>query len=439
MDFVSKYSNIIKNRKNYTVTGEITRVVGITVESRGPQAAIGELCIIKNRQGEFVTEAEVVGFNGEITFIMPFSFMEGLRPGFVVEATGSALKVKVGDFLLGRVLDGLGNISDGKGISDDYIEYSVNNEPPDPLTRKRIDETLTTGIRSIDSLNTIGKGQRMGIFAGSGVGKSVLMGMIAKYAFADVIVIALIGERGREVREFIERDLGEEGMKKSVLVVATSDKPSLLRLKAPFVANTVAEYFRDQGKDVVLMMDSITRLALAQREIGLAIGEPPATRGFPPSVFTLMPKVLERAGTSTKGSITGLYTVLVEGGDMDEPVADAVRGILDGHILLSRDLAHRGHFPAIDILKSISRVMDDIVDEKHNFYAKKMKSILAVYEEMRDMVSLGAYTKGTNPELDNAIELIDTINTFLKQDRNEYSKFDMTKELLGKICSLSKI
>ncbi len=438
MDFYSKYKNTVDECVNYTVTGEIIRVVGITVESKGPQAFIGEICKIKDRQGNFITDAEVVGFNGEITYIMPFSFMDGLRPGYIVEATGHSLKVKVGDFLLGKVLDGLGNLSDGVA-DENYQEYSINNTPPDPLKRKRIDEIMPTGVRCIDALNTFGKGQRMGIFAGSGVGKSVLMGMISKYSSADVIVIALIGERGREVREFIERDLGEEGMKKSVLVVATSDKPSLVRLKAPFVANSIAEYFRDQGKDVVLMMDSVTRLALAQREIGLAIGEPPTTRGYPPSVFTLLPQVLERAGTSEKGSITGLYTVLVEGGDMDEPVADAVRGILDGHILLSRDLAHKGHFPAIDILKSISRVMDDIIDEKHNFYARKMRSILAVYEEMKDMISLGAYTRGTNAELDNAIELIDTVNTFLKQNRNEYSEIDKTKELLGKICALSKV
>lgn len=431
----NKYTQLIKKITPFKLQGVVKRVVGVTIESNGPNASVGEICLIKSKTGKIITEAEVVGFNSGITYVMPFAYIEGIRPGCIVEAKNSSLKVSVGEFLKGRILDGLGRPIDGMGINDFFHEYPVHNTPPDPLKRDRIKQPIATGVKAIDSMLTVGQGQRMGIFAGSGVGKSVLMGMLAKYSAADVNVIALVGERGREVKEFMEKELGEEGLKKSVLIVATSDKPALIRLKAPFVANAIAEYFRDQGKKVLLMMDSLTRIALAQREIGLAIGEPPATRGFPPSMFALMPKILERAGNSDRGSITGFYTVLVEGDDMDEPVADTVRGVLDGHIVLSRELANMGHFPAIDVLKSISRVMDDVVDREHKEAFSNVKSLLAVYEDAKDLISLGAYSKGSNPKIDRAISVIDDIQTFLRQDRNEYKRFD---EIIENIKTIHK-
>lgn len=434
MSFLTPYKNFLNKTIPYKFLGNIKRVVGITIESEGPIASVGELCLIKDNNGHVISKGEVVGFKDDVTYIMPFDYLDGIKPGYIVEATNEILHVKVGEFLKGRILNGIGELIDGTQISREYTTYPINNKAPDPLKRKRIEEPITTGIKAIDGLLTIGLGQRMGIFAGSGVGKSVLLGMIAKYSSADVNVIALIGERGREVREFLERDLGEEGLAKSVVVVATSDQPSLVRLKAPFVACAIAEYFRDLGLNVMLMMDSITRIALAQREIGLAIGEPPTTRGYPPSVFTLMPKILERAGRNEKGSITGLYTVLVEGGDLDEPVSDTVRGILDGHIILSRDLANRNHFPAIDVLGSISRVMDDIISLEHSVAVKKLKNLLAIYNDAKDLIDIGAYNKGSNPKIDLALNLLDEIENFLKQDRREYFSFNDTLQQLNIIA-----
>jgi flagellum-specific ATP synthase len=333
---------------------------------------------------------------------MPLGEMGGIGPGSRVEATGQSLRVNVDENLLGRVLDGLGNVIDGKGGAACRMSYPVENTPPNPLTRKKISEVLPIGVKCIDGLLTIGRGQRIGIFAGSGVGKSTLMGMIARNTKADINVIGLIGERGREVREFIENDLKEEGLKRSVVIVATSDQPALVRLKAAQLATAVAEYFRDQGNDVMLLMDSLTRFAMAQREVGLAIGEPPVTRGYTPSVFAVMPKLLERSGTSDVGSITGMYTVLVDGDDMNEPVTDTVRGILDGHIVLSRNLANKNHYPAIDILASISRLMSEIADSDHKKAAGRARDLLAIYRDSEDLINIGAYVKGSNPKLDDA-------------------------------------
>ncbi|KXS45241.1 MAG: flagellum-specific ATP synthase [Candidatus Frackibacter sp. T328-2] len=345
--------------------GKIRRVIGLIIESQGPNVTLGEICLIKSQFNSEPVQAEVVGFKDNKVLLMPLGEMEGIGPGCRVEATGKSLKVKVGEELLGHVLDGLGHPLTDLNLDELTTEYSAHNTPPDPLTRQRITTPLPVGIRSIDGLLTCGRGQRLGIFAGSGVGKSTLLGMIARNTEADINVIGLIGERGREVREFIEKDLGEEGLARSVVVAATSDQPALVRLKGALVATAIAEYFRDQGKDVMLMMDSVTRFAMAQREVGLAVGEPPATRGYTPSVFATLPKLLERAGTNEVGTITGLYTVLVEGDDMNEPIADAVRGILDGHIALSRDLASQNHYPAIDVLESVSRVMNDIITKEH--------------------------------------------------------------------------
>lgn len=347
-----------------------------------------------------------------------------IGPGSIVEASEKPLSVKVGYNLLGRVLDGLGNPMDNKGPLNTSIEYPTNNTPPDPLKRRRIREVLPLGVKPIDGLLTVGKGQRIGIFAGSGVGKSTLMGMIARNAKADINVIALIGERGREVREFIEKDLGEEGLKRSVLIIATSDQPALIRLKAAQVATSVAEYFREEGKDVILLMDSLTRYAMAQREVGLATGEPPVSRGYTPSVFSVMPKLLERAGTSDKGSITGLYTVLVDGDDLTEPVTDTARGILDGHIVLSRKLANKNHYPAIDVLASVSRVMSDIVTSEHKHAAFDIKKTMAVYSDAEDLINIGAYVKGSNPDIDYAIEKHPAVIDFLTQSTSEKFNFD---------------
>jgi flagellum-specific ATP synthase len=361
---------------------------------------------------------------------MPLGDMEGISPGDEVIATSKPLSVKVGEELVGRILDGLGRPIDGKGEILTAEEYPLKNDPPDPLKRKRIKEVISLGIKSIDGILTCGKGQRMGIFAGSGVGKSLLLGMIARNTSADVSVIALIGERGREVRDFIERDLGEEGLKRSVVVVATSDQPPLVRLKASQVAHAIAEYFRDKGKDIVLMMDSVTRLCFAQREVGLAIGEPPATKGYTPSVYAMLPKLLERSGASDVGSITGLYTVLVEADDMNEPVADQVRSILDGHIVLSRELAVQNHYPAVDVLQSVSRVMIDIVPPEHLKIANKVRDILATYKEAQDLINIGAYVPGSNPKIDYARSVVDRINNFLKQDLFEKFEFSETQKFL---------
>jgi flagellum-specific ATP synthase len=408
--------------------GKIQRVTGLLIESVGPEVTLGEICYIITRSQEQI-HAEVVGFRDEIVILMPFGSIHGVAPGSRVISTGSRLRVKVGEVVLGRVIDPLGQPLDGKGAIECSEFYEVDREPPNPIERPPIDDILTLGIRSIDGCLTCGSGQRLGVFAGSGVGKSTLMGMIARNTEADINVIALVGERGREVREFIEKSLGEEGLKRSVVVVATSSEPAIVRLKAAFVATAIAEYFRDQGLNVMLMMDSVTRFALAQRELGLSIGEPPTTRGYPPSVFQLLPRLFERAGRSAQGTITGFYTVLVEGGDMDEPVADAVRGLLDGHIVLSRDLAQRGHFPAISILESTSRLMFEIIDDEHIQAQAALRELLAAYEDARDLINIGAYQKGSNRKIDTAIEKMDQIEGFLRQ--HVYEKIPYSQTVLG--------
>lgn len=437
VDF-NKYKNALLNRQFICYKGQVTKVVGLTIESNGPETKVGELCrIINHRTGRGIP-AEVVGFQNHSVLLMPLGEMAGIGPGNDVVATGTELSVGVGECLLGRVLDGLGNPIDDKGKLDIEEYYPVNNEPPHPLKRPRINEVLPLGVKCLDGLLTVGKGQRMGIFAGSGVGKSTLMGMIARNTKADVNVIALIGERGREVRDFLERDLTAEGLERSVVVVATSDQPALIRKKGALVATAIAEYFRDQGKDVLLLMDSLTRFSMAQREIGLAIGEPPVSRGYTPSVFAVMPKLLERSGTSVKGSVTGLYTVLVDGDDMTEPITDTARSILDGHIVLSRQLAHRNHYPAIDVLESISRIMADIAADSHIQTAGEIRKNLAIYREAEDLINVGAYVKGSNPDIDRAISVINEINTFLMQGTNEKFGFDEVLESMKKsieVCS----
>jgi len=400
-------------------TGKVSQIVGLTVEGEGPAANLGENCLIKVAETAEPLPAEVVGFKSGRILLMPLGEMSGISPGCEIIATGQKLQVQVGPELLGRVLDGLGRPMDSKEPINSGCFRPLTSAPPNPLQRKRINTPLAMGIRAIDALNTCGRGQRIGIFSGSGVGKSTTLGMIARNTDADINVIGLIGERGREVREFIERDLGPEGLARSVVVVATSDQPALVRIKGAMVATAIAEYFRDTGKDVMLMMDSVTRFAIAQREIGLAIGEPPTTRGYTPSVFALLPKLLERSGTAANGSITGLYTVLVEGDDMNEPIADAVRSILDGHIVLSRQLAHLNHYPAIDILSSVSRLMIELVSEEHRRSAGELRGILATYYNNEDLLNIGAYAPGSNPQIDAAIKMIGPINEFLCQKIEE--------------------
>ena len=423
----------LAERTYFNRLGKVVKIVGLTIESVGPDAKLNDLCrIVIDRDKGSSVMAEVVGFRDKRLLLMPFDNVEGIGIGCVVENTNHPLSVPVGDGLLGHTLDGIGRPTDVAELKLKY-EYPVEAQPPDPMSRKIIDEVLPLGVKAVDGLITVGKGQRIGIFAGSGVGKSTLLGMFARNTKADVNVIALIGERGREVREFVERDLGEEGMKRSVVVVATSDKPALIRNKAAKTATAIAEYFRDQGKDVLLMMDSLTRFSMAQREIGLASGEPPVTRGYPPSVYSEMPKLLERAGTSQRGSITGLYTVLVDGDDFNEPITDTARSILDGHIMLSRKLGHKNHYPAIDILQSISRVMSSIATSEHKEYAGKLKNVLATYSEAEDLINIGAYKKGTNREIDYAIQKIDAVNEFLMQKTDEKFDFDEEIELLRKL------
>ncbi len=431
----NKYRNMIESEDFIKYTGRVSQVVGLTIESIGPAANLGEICNIYTLKNNNPIAAEVVGFKNNIACLMPLGEMDGIGPGSKVEATGKSLTVKVDNSMLGRILDGLGNPIDDTGAIDGRTYYPVENIPPNPLTRKKIDQILSLGVKSIDGLLTIGKGQRIGIFAGSGVGKSTLMGMIARNTKADVNVIGLIGERGREVREFIENDLQEDGLKRSVVVVATSDQPALIRLKAAKLATSIAEFFRDQGKDVMLMMDSLTRFAMAQREVGLAIGEPPVTRGYTPSVFAVMPKLLERSGTSEVGSITGMYTVLVDGDDMNEPVADTVRGILDGHIVLSRNLANKNHYPPIDILSSVSRVMPNIIEEKQKQLTNEIKSIMSVYKDAEDLINIGAYVKGSNTNIDRAIDKIDKINSFLKQGTHEKYEISDILQIMNNIIS----
>lgn len=427
-----KYYRLLDNTY-YKKLGKVSKIVGLTIESSGPEAKLNDLCVISPKDGMHEpVYAEVVGFNDTGVLLMPFGKVDGVGPGCTVENTNEPLQVEVSDELLGKTLDGLGRPIDGSKIHC-RARYSVEAEAPDPMTREIISQVLPLGVKAVDGLLTVGKGQRIGIFAGSGVGKSTLMGMFARNTKADINVIALIGERGREVREFIERDLGEEGMKRSVVVVATSDKPALIRNKAAKTATSIAEYFRDQGKDVLLMMDSLTRFSMAQREIGLASGEPPVTRGYPPSVYSEMPKLLERAGMSDKGSITGLYTVLVDGDDFNEPITDTARSILDGHIVLSRKLGHKNHYPAIDVLASISRCMSQIATKEHKMLAGKLKNVLATYNEAEDLINIGAYKAGSNKNIDYAISKIDAVNAFLMQATDEKFNFEEELDMLKKV------
>lgn len=431
---IEKYQRVLD--KNYIrYQGRVSQVVGLTIESIGPISNVGDMCFIQSQNGENSVMAEVVGFKNNRILLMPLGDMAGIGPGSIVEASKTVLSVPVGSQLLGRVLNGLGYQMDEKEPINCDLQYPIQNQPPDPLKRKRIKDILPLGVKVIDGLLTVGKGQRVGIFAGSGVGKSTLLGMIARNAKADINVIALIGERGREVREFIEKDLKEDGLKRSVVVVATSDQPALVRLKAAQTATAIAEYFRDEGKDVLLLMDSLTRFSMAQREVGLAIGEPPVTRGYTPSVFAAMPKLLERAGNSDKGSITGLYTVLVDGDDMTEPVTDTARGILDGHIVLSRKIANRNQYPAIDVLQSVSRVMSDIASARHKELAFNIKRLLAVYREAEDLINIGAYVKGSNEEIDEAVDKYKAILSFLTQKVDEKYELDEVLEEMNKIVS----
>lgn len=429
-----KYFNELASMNLIKFTGYVSRIIGLTIESIGPAVEIGEVCQIYPSNNSEPIRAEVVGFKETNVLLMPLGDMTGIGPGSKVVASGHSLQVSVGEELLGRVLDGLGNPIDGRPAPATFGKSSADNMPPNPLMRNRIAEPLSLGIKAIDGLITCGKGQRIGIFAGSGVGKSTLLGMIARNTTADINVIALIGERGREVREFIENDLGEEGLKRSILIVATSDQPALVRLKGALIATAMAEYFRDQGKDVVLMMDSLTRFSMAQREVGLAVGEPPVTKGYTPSVFAMLPKLLERAGNSEHGSITGLYTVLVDGDDFNEPISDTVRGILDGHIILSRRLAALGHYPAIDVLGSVSRVMPNIVSDEHLEASRLMRELLAVYSEAEDLINIGAYKQGSNPKIDKSIEKNDECVGYLRQGVHEQFEYD---DIIGKLIQIA--
>ena len=427
------YLNAVKSAETVLLKGKITKIIGLVIESDGPSINLGELCYIYPRTEAPPLPAEVVGFRENRVLLMPLGEMQGIGPGSEVVSSRNLLRVKVGRSLLGRILDGLGNPIDGKGPLNAESEYPIQSAPPAALSRRRICDPVSVGIRAVDGLMTLGKGQRMAILAGSGVGKSTIMGMIARNTSADINVIALIGERGREVLDFIERDLGEEGLKKSVVVVSTSDQPALLRIKGANTATAVAEYFRDLGLDVMLMMDSLTRVAMAQREVGLTIGEPPATRGYPPSVFAMMPKLLERSGTGEKGSITGLYAVLVDGDDMNEPIADNVRSIVDGHVVLSRRLATQNHYPPIDILSSLSRVMNEVVNSDHLKSAQRLRSLQATYQEAEDLINIGAYSPGSNPEIDRAIEKNPGIREFLRQGVMERVDFADTVTRLKKL------
>ncbi len=419
------YSSLLKTGKLYTEMGKIDKIVGMTVEASGINCSMGDVCSIIIDDGRSVM-AEVVGFKDDHIQLMPYSDTEGIRQGSRVLNTGEKLTLKVSDELIGRTVNAMGQPIDDGGEISSGIPFSIVGEPANPMARPRISDPIEMGVRAIDGCLTIGKGQRMGIFAGSGVGKSTLMGMLARNVKADVNVIALVGERGREVVEFINRDLGPEGKKRSVLVVATSDQPAMQRSKCALTATAIAEYFCRQGKDVLLMMDSLTRFCMAQREIGLSTGEPPVARGYPPSIYAELPKLLERAGNFETGSITGIYTVLVEGDDTNEPIADTVRGIIDGHIILSRKIAAKNHYPAIDLLSSVSRLMNDICEKPQKQAASRLRNMMAVYESNLDLISIGAYKSGTNPELDEAIAHIDKINAFLQQAVDEKITFNET-------------
>jgi len=429
----NKYSHIIKTAQPLKFKGKVKQVVGLIIESNGPSVSVGERCELRTKEGKHAGYAEVVGFKDNRILLMPLGEIYGIAPGSEVIATGEPYTIPVGEGLLGRVVDAMGRPIDGKGPIDFERKQAIYNDSPKPMERQRIAEPIATGIKALDSVLTLGKGQRIGIFSGSGVGKSILMGMITRNTNADINVIGLVGERGREVKEFVEQVLGEEGLKRSVVVAVTSDQPALLRVKGAFVATAIAEYFRDKGNDVMLFMDSATRIAMAQREIGLSAGEPPTTKGYPPSVFAMMPKLLERAGYSGYGSITAIYTVLVEGDDLTEPISDSLRAILDGHISLSRRLASASHYPAIDILESISRLMIDVVTDDHRSSATKLIDLVATYREAEDLINIGAYVKGSNPKIDLALENINIINTFLRQDIYEKSEFNETVDQLNNI------
>lgn len=420
----------IRDASTYRYFGKIDKVVGMMIESIGPVCKIGDLCNIYSEGFKSHIRAEVVGFRGNKILLMPYEELGGISAGALVETTHSSLKIGVSKNLIGRVINSIGEPIDGKGPIDECTPYEVQSTSSNPFSRPRIQDVLEFGIKAIDSLLTIGKGQRMGIFSGSGVGKSTLMGMIARNVKADVNVIALVGERGREVRDFLEKDLGEEGLKRSILVVATSDQPPMQRMKCALVATTIAEYFKDEGQDVLLMMDSLTRFAMAQREIGLATGEPPVARGYTPSIYAALPKLLERSGNFEKGSITGVYTVLVEGDDVNEPISDTVRGIIDGHIILSRKIAMQNHYPAIDVLGSISRLMSDIVDEEQVEAAGTMRNMMSIYEKNSDLINIGAYKGGSNQTLDQAITKMDGINNFLKQKVDQKVFYHESVELM---------
>ncbi len=415
------------------VRGRVTELVGLLIRAAVPGARVGEICLVHSPHRAKTLRAEVVGFKGSEVILMPLGEVSDVAMGAEVVPTGTSMSIKVGDNLLGRVLDGLGEPLDGLGEIENAIDRTVMAHPPDPMKRERVQKILKTNIRALDGLLTVGEGQRVGIFAAAGVGKSTTLGMLARSTEAEINVIALIGERGREVRDFLEHDLGKEGLKRSVVIVATSNEPSLIRMKAAYVATAVAEYFRDQGKKVLFMMDSVTRFARALREVGLAAGEPPARAGFPPSVFSELPRLLERTGNSDKGTITAFYTVLVEGDDMTEPIADETRSILDGHIVLSRKLASAGHYPAIDVNESVSRVMGSITNEEHVQSANKLRDILATYEEQKDLILIGAYKKGSDKRTDYAISKIDEVNNFLKQGIEEQMPYE---QALNKLKSM---
>ncbi|HEY8391175.1 MAG TPA: flagellar protein export ATPase FliI [Capillibacterium sp.] len=429
-----RYQKKLATLEPLTRSGQVEKVVGLTIEAEGPPTFVGETCYFKTLSGKEVL-GEVVGFRDGKVLLLPLGEMEGIGPGAEVYALDHTLSTPVGPGLLGRILDGLGRPIDERGKLEVKDYYPLQATSPNPLARARIKTPLSLGVKAIDGLLTCGQGQRMGIFAGSGVGKSTLLGMIARNSAADINVIGLIGERGREVKEFIEKDLGTEGLARSVVVVATSDQPALVRIKGAYTATAIAEYFRDQGANVMLMMDSVTRFALAQREVGLASGEPPATRGYTPSVFTLIPKLLERSGTAERGSITALYTVLVEGDDMNEPVADTVRGTLDGHIVLSRSLAQENHYPAIDILASVSRLMIDLVPEEHQKAAAILRQLLAIYKANEDLINIGAYVTGSNPRVDLAIRMYPAIQKFLRQGIQERFSLEQTVDLLENLVA----
>ncbi|MFC7061211.1 flagellar protein export ATPase FliI [Halobacillus seohaensis] len=430
------YLNVIEETDTYKRYGKVHRVVGLMIESKGPVASIGDLCFIHTpSESNKKIAAEVVGFHHENLLLMPYLEIKEIGPGSLVEATGEPLQIKAGLGLIGQVLNSMGQPLDEQKLPKGLKTHPTDQKPPNPLERPTIKEPIQVGVRPIDSLLTVGKGQRIGIFAGSGVGKSTLLGMISRNSSADVNVIALIGERGREVREFIENDLGPEGLKRSVVIVATSDQPALMRVKGAYTATAISEYFREQGYNVNLLMDSVTRFAMAQREIGLATGEPPTTKGYTPSVFATLPKLLERTGTSKEGSITAFYTVLVDGDDLNEPISDTVRGILDGHFVLDRKLAEQGRFPAINILKSISRVMNQITDSKHKQFAEQLRALLATYEENNELIQIGAYKRGSSREVDEAIQYYPSIINFLKQGVHEESSFEKSVESLKQLFS----